>query len=192
MPLFLILLSVPIIEIALFVTVGERIGLLWTLTIVVLTALIGATALRSQGFAVLRRAQSFSRPEDVSDVLIDGLFLLTSGLLLLTPGFLTDTIGFLLLIPAVRRALAKRVGRHAMRHVVFTSGGYSTGPEPRDEPPQRKPGAEPSHSGGRRAGGGASPWAAEHAPEPDRDEAEEAVVLDQTPPPSTRGDDDRR
>lgn len=195
MLLFLILLSVPIIEIALFVTVGDQIGLLPTLTIVVVTALIGAAALRSQGFATLRRAQSFSKPEDISDALIDGLFLLVSGLLLLTPGFMTDTIGFLLLIPAVRRMLARRVGRYAMSHVVYTSGGASASAGPRhDAPPHGSSHRQPPFPNASRQSSDArheqsSPWATDE-PEPDRASAEEAVVLDETPP-SERKDDGR-
>lgn len=103
MPLFLLLLTVPLIEIVLFIQVGGLIGVWPTIGIVILTAIIGTAMLRRQGLAALRNVQSrLMSGENPGRLLADGAMILVAGVLLLTPGFLTDTLGFLLLVPAVR------------------------------------------------------------------------------------------
>lgn len=100
-------ISVPILEIALFIEVGERIGLWSTLGIVVLTAIVGTLLLRHQGFETLRRVQTqLNAGELPLQELFDGLCLLIAGAVLLTPGFFTDAVGFLLMVPALRRHAA--------------------------------------------------------------------------------------
>lgn len=103
----LLLIGVPLIEIALFVTIGGRIGLMATIAVVVITAVIGSALLRHQGLAALARAQQAAEAGKMPvEPLVDAVFLFAAGLLLLTPGFLTDAIGFVLFIPAVRRRFA--------------------------------------------------------------------------------------
>jgi UPF0716 protein FxsA len=104
--LFLLFTAVPLIEIALFVIVGERLGLGPTIAIVILTAFAGATLVSRQGRAQLERfRQTVQRGELPTRELAHGGMILVSGALLITPGFLTDVVGFLLLVPAVREAL---------------------------------------------------------------------------------------
>ena len=113
--LFVLFIVTPIAEIGLFIVVGGRIGILWTLLIVFITAIIGASLVSRQGRGELVRARntllegSFPGRE-----LAHGAMILVAGALLLTPGFLTDFIGFSLLVPTVReglrRYLAKRFG----------------------------------------------------------------------------------
>ncbi len=106
MPLFLLFLAVPLIEIGLFIQVGGLIGLWPTLGIVILTAVAGTWMIRQQGvreMSLLR--QSFEELRDPSEPLANGAMILFAGALLLTPGFFTDTVGLLLLIPGVRKAI---------------------------------------------------------------------------------------
>ena len=56
-------IAVPVIEIALFIEVGGRIGLWSTVAIVIVTAFAGTTLLRIQRLSVLRRAQEKTRNE---------------------------------------------------------------------------------------------------------------------------------
>jgi UPF0716 protein FxsA len=101
--LFFIFISIPLIEIILFIQLGSLIGLWLTLLTVLITAIIGTIMVRAQGLAAVSRLQSsFSRLENPSEPLASGAMILISGALLLTPGFLTDAIGFAFLIPAVR------------------------------------------------------------------------------------------
>jgi len=102
--LLVVFIAVPVVEIALFIEVGGRLGLWSTLALVILTAAIGSSLLRAQGLGTLRRAQdSFARNVVPVAELFDGLCLLVAGVLLLTPGFFTDALGFLLLAPPIRR-----------------------------------------------------------------------------------------
>lgn len=137
MPIFLLLLLVPIIEIALFIKVGGLIGLWPTLAIVILTAMAGTALLRAQGLAALGELQhELNRGGNPAPALAHGALILVAGILLLTPGFFTDTLGFLLLVPPLRaaviRALAKR---------MIVVGGRKHGPQ--DGGPGAGPGGDP-------------------------------------------------
>ncbi len=102
-----IFIGIPIMEIAVFIEVGERIGLGWTIATVIATAVAGTILLRYQGFATLARAQqqvAEGRPPVLE--LLEGVGLLIAACLLLTPGFVTDAVGALLLITPVRRYIA--------------------------------------------------------------------------------------
>jgi len=106
MYLLLAFLLVPIIEIALFIQVGGLIGLWPTLTIVVLTAVLGTWLVKSQGRIALGQLQnSFQKLDDPTEPLAHGAMILVAGALLLTPGFFTDAVGFSLLMPPVRMAV---------------------------------------------------------------------------------------
>lgn len=112
--LVVLFVAVPLIEIALFIQVGGLIGLWPTLAIVLLTAMLGTSLMRSQGAHAWREVQgSFNEMRDPTRPLAHGVMILIAGMLLLTPGFFTDTLGLLLLVPAVRdavmRYLASRV-----------------------------------------------------------------------------------
>jgi UPF0716 protein FxsA len=116
------LIGVPLLEIALFIKVGGWIGLGPTLALIVLTAVIGAWIMRQQGIGVLLRAQR-QLAEGTLPVMevFEGLCLVIAGALLLTPGFFTDALGALLLVPAVRRALYRRLRGHIEAHVIDVS-----------------------------------------------------------------------
>jgi UPF0716 protein FxsA len=101
----LALLAVPALEIAVFIVVGQQIGLFATLAMIFITAVIGSILLRIQGFGLLREIQKVLDEGGVPGrELVHGVMILLAGALLLTPGFVTDTIGFLLFIPPVRDA----------------------------------------------------------------------------------------
>ncbi|MFT6450611.1 MAG: UPF0716 protein FxsA [Halocynthiibacter sp.] len=122
MRLFLLFLAVPLIEIALFVLIGEAIGLGWTLATVLITAIIGTYMVRTQGaLALSQLSKSMNEMSDPSQPLANGAMILFSGALLLTPGFFTDAIGFALLIPGVRTALFNAI-RSRMKVAAFSTG----------------------------------------------------------------------
>jgi UPF0716 protein FxsA len=127
--LFFIFVAVPLIEIALFIQVGGAIGLWSTLAIVVLTAILGTTLVRSQGArAMMQLRQSFDELRDPSEPLANGAMILFSGALLLTPGFFTDAVGLLLLMPGVRKAIYQ----HLRARVEVQSFQYGGQPPPQD------------------------------------------------------------
>ncbi len=122
MPLLLLFIAIPLIEIALFIQIGGVIGLGWTLAIVVLTAVIGSWLVRQQGSMALRQLQqSFHALNDPTEPLAHGAMILFSGALLLTPGFFTDAVGFSLLVPPVRRWVFRKL-RERVKVQSFTMG----------------------------------------------------------------------
>lgn len=129
--LFLLLLGLPLIEIALFVIVGGWIGLWPTLALVVLAAAGGILIVRLQGIRAmddLRR--SFETAGDPARPLAQGAMILLAGLLLVLPGFFTDAVGLLLLLPPVRNAVLRR-----MRGRVQTQGFVYRGRRPGEPRP---------------------------------------------------------
>lgn len=132
MRLFLLLILVPLIEIALFIEVGGLIGVWPTIGIVVLTAIIGSALMRRQGLASLRTVRGrLAAGDDPGRLLADGAMILIAGFLLVIPGFLTDAIGFVLLVPPVREWLWKRLApRLRVTRVDVRQGGARSGPQP--------------------------------------------------------------
>ena len=122
-------ITIPLVEIALFISVGGWIGLWPTLGIVVLTAIVGTYLVRQQGIrAIAQLRGSLNELRDPTEPLAHGAMILISGALLLTPGFFTDAVGFALLFPPVRAA-AYRWLRSRVRVQRFE---YGT-----ERPPQR-------------------------------------------------------
>jgi len=122
-----IILAVPAIEIYLFIEIGGEIGFWPTFGLVILSAAIGLTLLRHQGFATLARLnESLENKVFPGAELFETLCLLCAGLLLLIPGFLTDIIGLLLFLPPLRVGL-----RYFLGHRLAASGaihGQEAGP----------------------------------------------------------------
>ena len=119
--LFVTFISIPIIEIALFIEVGDRIGLFATIGIVILTAIIGTTLIRHQGLTTLRKAQ-LSLKENMIPLseAFDGLCIVIAGALLLTPGFFTDTLGLSLFIPSLRIIIKRNITTILARSEKFS------------------------------------------------------------------------
>jgi len=106
--ILLVMVIVPIVEIAVFIQAGELIGLWPTIGTVILTAMVGSALLRHQGLSTLVRVrESMDAGRLPVEELFDGLCLLVAGVFLLTPGFVTDGFGLLLFLPVFRSELRK-------------------------------------------------------------------------------------
>jgi len=128
MKLFFLLLfiGVPLAEIAVFIQVGEKIGIGATIGLVILTAIIGVALLKRQGLAALARAQEATdRGELPVESVVDGICLLVAGAFLLTPGLITDTAGFLLLVPGLRQRLARWIFKKIGENGSFEFHSFS-------------------------------------------------------------------
>ena len=98
--LFPIFVVVTLAEIYVLVSVGQAIGGLSTVLLVVITAFIGTSLLRQQGWSTIAKAQhSMAEGRTPAMEMLEGVVILVSGILLLTPGFLTDGLGLLGLMP---------------------------------------------------------------------------------------------
>lgn len=116
--LALLFLVVPFLELFVLLRVGDAIGALPTIAILIAVSVIGAWLVKREGVGVLRRAQEQVRTGNVpATELVDGVLILFAGALLLTPGFLTDVIGVLLLLPPVRVALRASARRQLGKRV---------------------------------------------------------------------------
>lgn len=129
--LFAGLFAIPLIEIALFVTVGGWIGLWPTLAIVMGTGLAGVTVIRRQGLQAIagfRQATQMRRNPLVQ--MADSAMIGMAGVLLILPGFLTDTLGLLLLIPPVRQVVIRAMAARAQIHTAANfDGPRRSGPD---------------------------------------------------------------
>lgn len=104
--LLFIFILIPFIELAILVKIGTVIGFWYTMLIVVVTGIAGASLARYQGIKVYTRIQRELNSGKVpSDDMLDAMFVFAGGVVLLTPGFLTDIAGLLFLVPYSREIL---------------------------------------------------------------------------------------
>lgn len=112
-----------LLEMATFFWVGSQIGFLWALALAVVTAVIGSILVRRTGISVFSRfREKTSTGQIPGRELSDGATVLVAGAFLISPGFITDTLGFLLLIPAVRTLVYRRISSKVMSRVTVYTG----------------------------------------------------------------------
>ena len=105
-------LALPVLELAVFVTIAHAIGFLWAMMLIVATSMVGAMVLRHAGGNHIARMRVVMGNGGFSALQADGagVFTLLAGILLLIPGFITDVLGLLLLLAPLRRALSALFG----------------------------------------------------------------------------------
>jgi UPF0716 protein FxsA len=102
--LFFILL--PLVEIYLMIKIGSVIGAFNTISITILTAIVGVYFAKLQGLSTLRSlAKNIRINKSSIGEIINGFCLIVAAILLILPGFLTDFLGFLLLVPFSRNII---------------------------------------------------------------------------------------
>jgi len=111
--IFFVFIIIPIIEISIFITIGSNIGIINTIAIILITALVGIFLVRRQGIKLLFDAQrNLSHGIMPTEEIKGGIFLLISGLLLITPGFFTDCIGFAVFLKPVQNFIASKAKKY--------------------------------------------------------------------------------
>jgi UPF0716 protein FxsA len=116
--LFILFAVVPVIELYFIIKMGELIGLLPTVLLLLAISLAGAWLVRSQGFHILRRIRSeLAQGQPPAVELLDGAMVLVGGVLLLTPGFFTDFLGLFFLIPVTRGFIKQFIGLWLQRRL---------------------------------------------------------------------------
>ena len=108
--LLLLFISIPLIEIYLFIKVGSFIGAFNTISLILITAIIGVVYARYEGFNTLKSGMSqlVKNQLPVYEI-VSGAALAFAALLLILPGFATDFLGFLLIFPPNRKLLFRKV-----------------------------------------------------------------------------------
>ena len=121
--LLLLFLVVPIAELAVIVQVGQAIGTLSTIAVLLLISVVGATLMKREGLGVLHRARSSLASGRVPGrEVADGFLIVLGGALMLTPGFLTDVVGLALLLPPVRALVRPFLLRQLQARAVVAVG----------------------------------------------------------------------
>ena len=106
----ILLISIPLVEIYLFIKVGSFIGAFNTISLILVTAIIGVIYAKYEGFNTLKSGMSqlIKNQLPIYEI-ISGAALAFAALLLILPGFATDIMGFLLIFPFTRKLLFKKV-----------------------------------------------------------------------------------
>ncbi len=139
----LLFILVPTLELVLLIKLGSFIGALPTVAIVFITAILGASLLRREGFSTLMKAQNRMESGQMpAQELVEGALLVMSGAFLLTPGFITDSVGFACLIPSLRRrmasALLKRISLQMGSVTMYSSTSSTSSVPGQTQEPQGK------------------------------------------------------
>ena len=136
--LLLLFISIPLIEIYLFIKVGSFIGAFNTISLILITAIIGVVYARYEGFNTLKSGMSqlVKNQLPVYEI-VSGAALAFAALLLILPGFATDIIGFLLIFPPTRKLLLKKVSNNYSnknnKKQDFINGDFEDIDEDKDE-----------------------------------------------------------
>jgi UPF0716 protein FxsA len=130
LPLLLVLvfIVVPIAELYVIIQVGQSIGALPTIAILIADSLLGSWLLRHQGRTAWARFNAAVAEGRVPGrEVLDGVMIIFGGAFLITPGFITDIFGILLLLPPTRAVFRRLlVARFSSRFVVTVAGGAAS------------------------------------------------------------------
>ena len=114
--LLLLFIAVPAVELILLIEIGQRVGTLATIGLIMGTGIVGALLARQQGISTFAR---FRKDLDdgrlPAEPIVDGVLILVAAAVLITPGVLTDLVGFLCLVPACRRLIKRSLKRRFER-----------------------------------------------------------------------------
>jgi UPF0716 protein FxsA len=125
--LFLLFIVVPLAELYVIIQVGQAIGAVPTIGLLLLDSLLGAWLLRAQGRAVWRRFRTaLAAGAPPTREVVDGALVIAGGAFLLAPGFLTDIVGALLLLPPSRALARGAILRNARRRLFVGIAGAGT------------------------------------------------------------------
>ncbi len=153
--LVLIFIALPIAELYVIIKVGEAIGVLPTIALLILDALLGSFLWRQQGRAAwIRFNRALAENRLPHKEVFDGVLIIFGGALLITPGFLTDILGLILLIPPTR-ALVRAIASRRVRHRLAMGGGpaiFTFGRAPRRPPRHGRAPGRPEPNGGTGPG----------------------------------------
>ena len=110
--ILLLLISIPLIEIYLFIKIGSYIGAFNTVSLILITAIVGIIYARYEGFNTLRSGMSQLIKNEIPVYeIISGAALAFAALLLILPGFATDLMGLILIFPPTRKLILKNFSK---------------------------------------------------------------------------------
>jgi UPF0716 protein FxsA len=154
--LVVLFIVVPIAELYVLIQIGQAIGILPTIALLILDSILGAALMRAQGRATwMRFNRALAEGRIPGREVMDGALVIFGGALLLTPGFLSDVLGLILLLPPtralVRTLLLRRFGPRIVagaasgaqarmgRMFTFEGGGHPRSPGAGPDAGRRRP-----------------------------------------------------
>ncbi|HEX8050046.1 MAG TPA: FxsA family protein [Solirubrobacterales bacterium] len=152
MPFLLIVLFivVPIAELYVIIQVGQLIGVVPTLILLLADAVLGSMLLKHEGRGAWRRFnEALAARRFPGREVVDGALIIVGGTLLLTPGFLTDIFGLFLLLPPTRALARRLLKRMTIGRIAFVGGLSRAGGGPFMGPGRPGPSAPPPDAGSR-------------------------------------------
>ena len=122
----LLILLIPIVEIYLFIKIGSQIGAFNTISLILITAIVGLYYAKYEGLNTLRSAiNQIVKNEDPIYEIISGAALAFAAILMILPGFLTDVIGLLIIFPWTRKILLRNIPKkNYKKRKNFIEGEY--------------------------------------------------------------------
>ena len=116
----LLIIIIPLVEIYLFIKIGSQIGAFNTISLILITALLGVWYARYEGFNTLKSGISKLMKNEIPIYeILSGAALAFAALLLILPGFATDLIGLLLIIPITRKLFFKNIQKNYKKSEKF-------------------------------------------------------------------------
>ena len=138
--LLFLFIAVPVVELVLLIEIGQRVGTIATIGLIVGTGVVGASLARHQGTSTLARLQEELKDGRLpAEPIVDGVLILVAAAVLITPGVLTDLVGFLCLIPACRQLLKRYLKRRFERAVREGAVGVTVAFDGTGDPSRRPP-----------------------------------------------------
>ena len=102
--IFFLIVGIPLIEIYLFIKIGSQIGAFNTISLILITAMVGIIYARYEGLNTLKSGVTQLMKNEIPVYeMISGAALAFGSILLILPGFATDFLGFLLIFPITRK-----------------------------------------------------------------------------------------
>ena len=132
--LAVLFLIVPLLELYVIIQVGQWIGPLPTIGLLLLESAIGAWLIKREGVRAWRTLQgAIGTGQLPGRELADAALILVGGTLLLTPGFITDVFGFFLILPPTRPIARRMLAWFATRRVIAVSNRFGPAPPSRGQ-----------------------------------------------------------
>jgi UPF0716 protein FxsA len=111
-PVFVLLLVLMLAELAVIIAIGQVIGALVTILLLIAVSMIGVAMLRRQGTRTLAAfADAVRNRRDPQPQMVDGMLIGVAAALVIFPGFVSDLLALFLLFPPTRALVRRRVLR---------------------------------------------------------------------------------
>ena len=104
--LLLLIIGLPILEIAVMIKIGQQIGAFNTILIIFFTAIVGIYYAKIEGLNTIKAGMiNLYKNKIPFYEILSGASIAIAAILLILPGFITDAIGLLFLVPFTRKII---------------------------------------------------------------------------------------